>query len=278
MKNYFLALLLLILPFPSLASDKLTASERVVSTNILRCGYGGSNPYFKKDPNTGEISGMYIEILQEAAKLLSLKIEWTEEVGYAEFAEGLKIGRYDAFCAPIGILPSRARVSTSAIPLAYNPQFFYTTKEKKLSSNIQDYNKKEIKAVTTDGEGFQILTRKFLPNATEVSNASMTPPANIFMDVVMGKVDVVMHDPVNINMFNKDNAEKGKLIPITDKPTSLSPTTAFSVLPEDTHLLNMMNVAFQTLLDSGKVEEILMKYEVTPDILYRVEPNYKKPN
>lgn len=278
MKNYFLALLLLILPFPALASDKLTASERVVSTNILRCGYGGGTPYFKKDPNTGEISGMYVEILQEAAKLLSLKIEWTEEVGYAEFAEGMKIGRYDAFCAPIGIVPSRTRVSTSAIPLAYNPQFFYTTKEKKISSNIQDYNKKEITAVTTDGEAFQILTRKFLPNATEVSNASMTPPANIFMDVAMGKVDVVMHDPVHINTFNKENAEKGKLIPITDEPTSLTPTTAFSVLPKDTHLLNMMNVAFQTLLDNGKVEEILMKYEVTPDILYRVEPNYKKPN
>ena len=277
MKAYLLSLIIILLSFPALASDKLTASERVVKTNVLKCGYGGGNPYYKKNPNTGEISGMYVEILQEAAKLLSLKIEWAEEVGYAEFAEGLKIGRYDAFCAPIGIVPSRARVSTSAIPLAYNPQFVYTTKQKKTSSNIQDYNKKEIKAVTTDGEAFQILTRKFLPNATEVSNMSMTPPANIFMDVAAGKVDVVMHDPVNIDMFNKESSEENKLVSITDAPISLTPTTAFSVLPEDTHLLNMMNVAFQTLLDNGKVEEILRKYGVMPDILYRIQPHYQKP-
>ncbi len=277
MKKYLLPLIIIFLSFPAMASEKLTASERVVRTNILKCGYGGGNPYFIKNPNTGTISGMYVEIVQEAAKLLSLKIEWTEEVGYAEFAEGLKIGRYDAFCAPIGIVPSRARVSTSAIALAYNPQFVYVRDDKKSSNSISDYDKKEIKAVTTDGEAFQILTRKFLSNATEISNISMTPPASIFMDVVSGKADVVMHDPVNINMFNKENSGKNKLIPITDEPVSLTPTTAFTVLPEDTHLLNMMNVAFQTLLDNGKVEEIFMKYGVTPDILYRVQPHYHKP-
>lgn len=274
MRALLIIVVVLLSTFPAHASDKETASQRVLRTNTLRCAYGGGNPYVIKDLNTGAISGMYVEILQEAAKLLSLHIEWTEEVGYAEYAEGLKVRRYDAFCAPIGIVPSRARVSTSAIPLAYNPQFFYIRDDKKASDSISDYDKKEIKAVTTDGEGFQILTRKFLPNATEISNISMTPPASIFMDVISGKADVVMHDPVNVNMFNKGNREH-KLISITQNPISIAPTTAFTVLPEDTHLLNMMNVAFQTLLDNGKVEEILIKYGVTADILYRVQPNYQ---
>lgn len=274
MNKYLLSLIIILLSFPAIASDKLTASERVVKTNILKCGYGGGNPYYKKDPNTGEISGMYVEILQEAAKLLSLKIEWAEEVGYAEFAEGIKVGRYDAFCAPIGIIPSRARVATSAAPLAYNPQFIYQAEGQPISA---DYNVKEIKAATTDGESFQIMTKRFLPNATEYSLPSMTPPSNLFIDVAVGKADVVIHDPVNINEFNRNNIGKFKLVATSKFPLSITPTTAFTVLPEDTHLLNMMNVAFQTLLDNGKVEEIFMKYGVTPDVLYRIPPNYQKP-
>lgn len=262
---------------PAAAGEKETASERVARTNVIRCAYGATKPNMYKDLQTGEMKGIYTEILQEAAKLLSLTIEWAGEPGYAEFAEGLRSGRYDAFCAPVGIVPSRARVSISAIPLMYNPQFIYTRADYPTLKKEDNFNRAEIKAGTTDGESFQIMTRRFLPNATEHSLPNMTPPSMLFMDVALGKADVVIHDPVLVNDFNQENKDKYQLVQALKTPLSVTPTTAFTVLPSETHLLNMFNVAFQTLLDNGKVEEILIKYNITPDVLYRVAKPYEVP-
>jgi polar amino acid transport system substrate-binding protein len=258
------------------AEEKQSAYDRVIKSGVIRCAYGTAEPAFYKDQKTGQMSGFYYEILEEAAKLLSLKIEYVAEPGYAEFIAGLQSGRYDAFCAMIGIVPSRARVSVTSIPLAYNAQVVYVREGEKRFKTPADLNKPAVKMATTDGESFQILTRRFFPKAIEHNLPNATPPAQLLLDIAMGKADAVLYDPIYISGFNRNNPDK-KLVPAFDKPMSIAPSSVFTVLPHELPLVNMMNVAFQTLHDNGKVEEILTKYDIGPDVLYRMKPRYQDP-
>lgn len=273
----FLTLLFLSVLFSTQAMAE-TAAERVLKTGVLRCGYGTSYPNMYREMATGEMKGAYTEVLFEAAKLLNLKVEWVSEPGYAEFPEGLKQGRFDAFCAPIGIIPSRARVSTTSIPLAYNPQIIYVREGGMRFKKPADLNNKDVVMATTDGEAFQVMTRRFFPEAIEHSLPNMSPPSQLFLDVVMSKADAVLHDPVLVHYFNRDNKGKYRLVPAFDDPIAVTPTSVLTVLPSETHLLNMFNVAFATLQRSGKIDEILNKYEIGPDVLYRVQTPYIVPN
>lgn len=279
MKTYLFFLLFVLFSAgfssPSTASERETASERVVRTHIVRCGYSEAKPYMYKDIQTGEIKGAYPEILLEAAKLLGFKIEWTMEPGYAEFAEGLKTGHYDAFCAPVAIIPSRSLVSISTKPIVYIPNTLYVPKGKEKGHLISDYDRKTVKLGAVDGESFQILSRRLFPHAEEHSLPNMTPASSLLMDVATGKADGAIYDPVIIHEFNKNNAPKFEFVPAFKKPLVVNPQTLFTVLPEDTHLLNMFNVSLQTLLDNGRINEILNRNGLTADLAYRIQPPYK---
>jgi len=86
-------------PQPPL-SAKETAYERVMRTKTLRCAYSVWRPFFSKDPNTGEISGVVPELFDKAAQDLGLKIEYTEEVNPAQMFEGFSTNRYDCHLRP----------------------------------------------------------------------------------------------------------------------------------------------------------------------------------
>ena len=79
--------------------------DRVMRTGTLRCGYINYPPHFQIDPATGQKSGISYDIANEMGRLLNLKIEWVEEVGWATTVETIKSGRIE-----IGRASCRERV------------------------------------------------------------------------------------------------------------------------------------------------------------------------
>src|ERR1039458_10684502 len=73
----------------------VSAKDRVLKRGVIRAGYAIYPPASFKDPNTGKISGICVDVLEEAAKNLGLKVEWTEEVPWGTMIEGLQNERYD---------------------------------------------------------------------------------------------------------------------------------------------------------------------------------------
>ena len=49
--------------------------ERVTSSGVLRCGYVVYPPGLINDPNTGKISGIFPDVLEQAAHNLGLKVD-----------------------------------------------------------------------------------------------------------------------------------------------------------------------------------------------------------
>ncbi|MCB1551812.1 MAG: ABC transporter substrate-binding protein, partial [Alphaproteobacteria bacterium] len=88
MKKFVFGLSLLCLMVSPAQAGTEKAYDRVVESGVIRCGYGISPPVMVKDPNTGVMSGLDVEIWNEIGKELGLKIEWAEEAGWGNFIEG----------------------------------------------------------------------------------------------------------------------------------------------------------------------------------------------
>src|SRR5580693_5757716 len=78
-----------------------TTYDRVIRTGVLRCGYTPYSVGLMKDPNSGQLSGIYYDVITRLADNLKLKVDWVEEVGWGSQIEGLNTNRYDLICSPV---------------------------------------------------------------------------------------------------------------------------------------------------------------------------------
>src|SRR6202012_5680823 len=101
------------------AVQKESAYQRVMRTQTIRCGYVLWTPFLVKDPNSGKLSGVFYDYTEALAKALHLKIEWDEEMGWADFPSALNEGRVDVMCGGSRPNSSRAREIDFVKPILY---------------------------------------------------------------------------------------------------------------------------------------------------------------
>src|SRR5690349_1133348 len=82
---------------PSEAAPQKTHSvrDRVLDSSTIRAAYLVRPPNIIKDPNTGELSGIFVDILNEIGRRTGLQVQWVEEVTWSTMIEGLNSNRYD---------------------------------------------------------------------------------------------------------------------------------------------------------------------------------------
>ena len=63
---------------------------------VLRVGYAQTGPWFYKDAKTGELNGIYKDVVEQLAKEMQVKVEWKE----ATFANAtIALRRGDSTCS-----------------------------------------------------------------------------------------------------------------------------------------------------------------------------------
>ena len=60
---------------------------------VLRVGYAQTGPWFYKDAKTGELNGIYKDVVEQLAKELQVKVDW-KEVTFANSTIALRRGDY----------------------------------------------------------------------------------------------------------------------------------------------------------------------------------------
>ena len=58
----------------------------------MRVGYSQTGPWFYKDAKTGELGGIYKDVVERLAKEMQVKVEW-KEVTFQNSTVGLRRGR-----------------------------------------------------------------------------------------------------------------------------------------------------------------------------------------
>lgn len=252
-----------------------TDHASVVRTGKIRAAYAIYPPLCLKNSD-GSLGGIGVEILEEAARRLELKVEWTEEVGWGTIFEGLESNRYDIFGTGVWQNASRGRSGIFSHPFLFNAIKVWGRPGLDLNS-LADINRPEIRISAQDGAMEDLIAKTDFPSAKKVSLPQLSPWSDVLLNVSTGKADITFGEPAVVLDFLKNN-------PGTLKP--YFPEKAVRVFPT-CYAIQMGEFRFQSMIDSalvemhadGSIDKILAKHESHPGIdFYRVANPYKQPS
>lgn len=254
------------------SNGQMATAAAVLERGEIRSGYAIYPPYFIKDPNTGEFSGIYYDIMEKVGSSLDIKINWVEEISWATFAEGFSTNRYDVVASGFWATPARAKVADFTVPLFYNAIGVYVRFSDNRFVDINRINNRNISIIAIDGEVSAAIAQETFPNAQIVLLPQDTPVSQLLLSVITHKVDVAFAEVEIGEDFLANNPETVKNV-AKSNPVRIFPSTI--ILPKNNEALKtMFNAALEELINNGTVDAIVKKYAKYPDSLYPVAKPY----
>lgn len=261
-------------PRPGEAPAKKSAMQRILETGKIRCSYLIYSPYFRKDPNTGQLSGIFHDVMEDVGKNAGVKVEWTEEVGYENIFPGLDADRYDVFAGGLWPNASRAKAASFSVPIFYSIITIWgRPDEKRFGTDFSAIDSQSVKVATIDGAMEDIIARTDFPKASRVSLPQLSPFSQNFLNITSGKADITFAEPSAVTEFLKNNPGSIKSI-APDRPLRVF-GNSLVVRRGEAELLAFLDVGLRELLYSGRVDRILGQYESSPNAFPRVAIPYR---
>lgn len=255
-------------------AEPVSVYERVMRSGTIRCAYATYPPSCIKDPNTGKLSGVFVEIVERVAKDLDLKVEWVEEVGWGTMIEGLRANRYDLMASGVWANSTRGKLADFTVPLYFNGIGVYVRPgERRFSANLQRINTPEIRIATIDGEISDLLSRQMFPKAQRVSLPQLSDNSQMMLNVVQGRADVTFAEAQAGRQFLRGNSSALENI-AAEKPIRIFPAVMM-FKKDQSSFKSMLDTALQELINSGFIEEVIRRYAQDPRDFYPVAYPYR---
>lgn len=244
---------------PQIAKQK-TLLEQVIANGQIRCAYIPWPPMAIRDPNTGAMSGVFPEVIEKIASNAGLKVIWTEQVEYGTAIEGLKTRKYDMLGTAMWSNTNRALHASFPTPLCFSAiEAFVRVGETRIKT-LQDINNPSVTISTIEGEAAEAIARQDFPQARRTGLPQGADTAQLYLELITKKADVVMHDLVAANEFMAKNPNKiKKLAP--GKPLRVFANCYVIPKGEET-FRDLLNVAIEELLNTGFIDYVLKKYNM----------------
>jgi ABC-type amino acid transport substrate-binding protein len=240
-------------------TKKETAYDRVMRTRTIQCGYAVWPPIVAKDVNTGKMSGIVPDVMEAIGKELELKIEWKEEVGWGNFIEGLKTGRYDMMCATVWPDPDRTKFLSMTTPVLYAPVYAVVRKDDtRFDGNLDKVNDPGVTVAAIDGDITKKISDLYYPKAKILALPQAAQSADVMVSVMTKKADVTFIDEGMLRLFLKTNPDSLKIVDNVP-PARIYPSVLTTDV-EEKRLRDMLDVALQGLINNGEVDKIIQKY------------------
>jgi polar amino acid transport system substrate-binding protein len=170
-------------PAPAQATPDRIRANKVLRIAVLP----GELPYFNKDLATGNWSGFSIEMANDIAKLLDVKLEYTEST-YGNSILDLQSNKIDLGFA-LNPTPQRALVVDFCATVFPHP--FGAMLKKGLEARTwADINKPDVNIAVDVGSANEAVARRFAPNATIKSLKSRD---EVMLEMSSGRVDCVVN-------------------------------------------------------------------------------------
>ncbi|MHC2464066.1 transporter substrate-binding domain-containing protein [Bradyrhizobium embrapense] len=173
---------------PASAQTADNTLDRIRANKVLRIAVlPGELPYFNKDLATGTWSGFSIEMANDLAKLLDVKLEYVEST-YGNSILDLQANKIDLGFA-LNPTPQRALV-VDFTNLVFPHPFGAMLKKGLEAKTWADINKPEVKIAVDVGSANEAVARRFAPNATIKSLKSRD---EVMLEMSSGRVDCVVN-------------------------------------------------------------------------------------
>ncbi len=247
---------------PQQKTDKL---NDIVSRNEMKVGYLVFSPCVIKNQQTGELSGIYIDMVNQIAAGLKVKVTWVE-TNLANFSSGLNSNQFDFCVGPTFVTIPRATAVAFTQPVNYVGNSAVILKNGKFHPKIiSDLNKKGIRISVLQGQAMEEFCKRNFPEAEIVSLAGSDLTAPL-LAVSSNKADIGFMNNVTVTNYSKEHSEVETVFTENNQVEilPLSWTTKF----EDQSLLTFLNSSITYLQSTGRLAEYQKKYEI--QILYDI--------
>lgn len=165
-----------------------TTLNRIRGNKVMRIAVlPGELPYFNKDLASGTWSGMCIEMANDIAKILDVKLDYTEST-YGNSILDLQSNKIDIGFA-LNPTPQRALV-VDFCGSVFNHPFGAMLKKGMQARTWADIDKPEVKIAVDAGSANETVARRFAPHATIKSLPSRD---QVMLEMSSGRVDCVVN-------------------------------------------------------------------------------------
>ena len=248
--------------------------DKVVSSGTVRACYVVYPPASIKDPNTGELSGVFVETLNKAAENMGLKVDWSTEVGWGEMIEALNSSKCDIIGSPAWSNSTRGKSAEFSQPVYYSAINAYVrASDNRFNGDITIANNASYKLATVDGETSQVIASRQFPKAQTLQLPQLTDVSQMLLNVVDGKADMAFLEPTVANLYIKNNPGKIKNVSVL-KPVVVYGNVMLIKKGEFTFKSAIDNAIIE-LLNNGYVDGVINNYEKDyPGGFYRVSVPY----
>lgn len=260
-------------------SETKSVYERIIASGTIRAAYITYPPALMKDSKTGQMSGVFVEVLEKAAENLGLKIVWTEEVGWGSQIEALNADRCDIIGSPVWANPNRGKLTTMSTPVYYSGICAYVRVDDRrfsdldpVSENIKKIKSNNFKISTIDGETADLIARTDFPEAQRISLPQLSSISDVLLNVQTKKADVAFVEPYYAFEFLENNPNSVKNVTTTN-PLRLF-GNCYMFKKNEFQMKQMLDVAIQDLINSGFVNGVISKYKHA-DSFYKCALTYQ---
>ena len=232
--------------------------EKVKREKVLKVGYVKYPPYVIRNPNTGALSGFYIELIEYVAKLTGAKVSYHES-NWGTMITDIKAHKYDVQAAPIFRTTPRAMEVSFLRPIGYFGNGAVVRKGDTRFKNPLDFNREGVKIAVAQGEVGHEFAKKFLTK-TKLIVIQTEDIARPLLDVVTGRADAGIADAWTTYRFVQQHPDAVEDL-FAEKPFNIVSASWF-VRQGDPVWEQFLNTAIDFLESSGEIERLSQKYQV----------------
>jgi len=241
---------------PTLSSSTL---EQIVSKKEMRVGYLVFSPCVIKNTQSGELSGIFVDMINQIAQSLNVKVTWVETT-LANFTAGLKTNQFDFCVGPTFVTIPRATAVSFTQPINYVGNSAVIKKNGKFKpTKIEDLNQKGIKISVLQGQAMEEFCKRNFPNAELVSMAGgdLTAP---LVAVSTGNTDIGFMNHVTVSNYSKEHKEVDVVFTGNSQVEILP--LSWTTKPNDYELMNFLNSSISYLKSTNRIAQYQKKYDI----------------
>jgi ABC-type amino acid transport substrate-binding protein len=254
------------------ATQQMTLLSRIANTGQLDAGYGVYPPYTQENPNTKEVTGYSVEIIDEICKELNCKVVW-HRLNWNTMSADLKRGEYDVIADPIFETIPRAREFAFSTPYAYFADgIAVVRKDDNRFTNFESLDRPGIVIAVGQGWASETLVKTRFTKAHIDSVQTTTDLLQVFNELASGRADVAIADGADAERFVKEHSDKFKALWL-DNPPAFMPA-GFALRPDDTKGAEFLTVAIRNLQSTGILEGLARKYGLNTRLNNGQQPSF----
>ena len=243
------------------ATAQAGALEDIRKTGVLKvCMWPDYYGISYRDPKTGWLQGIDIELSEELARDLGVKLEYFE-TDFSKVVADVAAGKCQIAMRGVGVLPSRAEKVDFSAPYLRSDVYAVTTRSNRNLTVWDDIDRPGRVIVVQKGTFMEPLMQKALNHATlEVS----VRPGEREREVESGRADAFMTDyPYSKRM--EMNTDWARVISPT-KPVQLT-DYAYAVPKSDAAWLARVNEFVAAIKKDGRLEKAAKPHALLPIVV-----------